>query len=484
MLPVLGDVDPSAIEMSEKEMEVEQALMNRSNSRINAWSLHFTKGTDDAIRRAAFVAYWLCKSIFGEPPYYAMKSVYFRLAVKISFGHRLPLAAMFLGHLYLQLDSICADEVCDGSCHFITTCLNSSTLQTFLWERFLNYKEVGNDNSQICEKFRNMSRHILSRYPDLRVNLPLVYRWVGLRGKDLDLVSSFDFEECVIWRPYSYRYTGFSCHSVLYWFSDIASQSFELLPDDTKSLTYLSAVNPGWLPTWGSKGVEFTHYCVNRVRRQFGLDQGIPGSPSETLPRVPSVAPFLTDQAFGYWSQTISRMVIPYGGRLGICTIAMQKYWLRVAAAMADYIGQGRGSKIPLSDHHAFPVETATLSPPTQTALFYADKQGLGFAEWDGPRGGWILYSIKFPPGWKQSVKVVEERQKLDSKRGKGSKRIESVKGDSTPAKQKSKSAAKTPSRRPKLAMDRSIIPPSELAGRSPVAPGTSKKSAVGSSKS
>jgi hypothetical protein len=302
--------------------------------------------------------------------------------------------------------------------------------------------------------------------------------------KDLDLVPSFDFEECVVWRPYSYRYTGFSCHSVLYWFSNIASQSFELLPDDTKSLTYLSAVNPGWLSTWGSKGVEFTHYCANRVRRQFGLDQGVPGSPNETLPRVPSVAPFLTDQAFGYWSQSISRMVIPYGGRLGICTVAMQEYWLRVAAAMADYIGQGRGTKIPLSDHHAYPVETVTLSPPTQTALSYADRQNLGFAEWDGPRGGWILYSIKFPPGWKESVKVVEERQKLDSKRGKGSKRIDSGKGDSTPAKQKSKSAAKTPSRRPKVAMDRSIIPSSELAGRSPVAPGTSKKSAAGSSKS
>ena len=50
-------------------------------------------------------------------------------------------------------------------------------------------------------------------------------------------------------------------------------------------------------------------------------------------------------------------------------------------------------------DHHAFPVETATLSPPTQTALSYADRQNLGFAEWDGPWGGWILYSMKFPPG-------------------------------------------------------------------------------------
>jgi hypothetical protein len=230
MLPVLGDMDPSAVEMSEEETRVEQALKDRSNTRINAWSLYFAKETDNPIRRAAFIAYWLCKCIFGEAPYYSMKPLYFRLAVKISFGHRFPLAAMFLGHLYLQLDSICLDEVCGGSCHFITTCFNSSALQTFLWEHSLNYQEIGNENSQIREKFRNMSRHILSRYPDLKVNLPLVYRWVGLRVKDPDLVPSLDFEECVVWRPYSYRYAGFSCHSVLYWFSDIASQSFELLP--------------------------------------------------------------------------------------------------------------------------------------------------------------------------------------------------------------------------------------------------------------
>uniref|UniRef100_A0A2N9JA03 Aminotransferase-like plant mobile domain-containing protein n=1 Tax=Fagus sylvatica TaxID=28930 RepID=A0A2N9JA03_FAGSY len=402
-----------------------QALMARSSTRINAWSLYFTKGTDPAVRRAAFVAYWLCKCVFGDAPYYSMKPLYFRLAVKISFGHHFPLAAMFLGYLYLQLDSICLDEIYGGSCHFITTCFNTSALQTFLWERSLNYQEVGNDNSQIREKFRNMSRHILSRYPDLK----------DQSAARLSL--------------------GFSCHSVLYWFSDIASQSFELFPDDTRSLTYLSAVNPGWLPVWSDKGVEYTHYCANRVRRQFGLDQGVPGSPSETLPRTPSIAPFLNDRTFDYWSQSVSRMVIPRGGRLGICTVAMQEYWLRVAVAMADYVNQGRGTR------------------------------NLGFAEWDGPRDGWILYSTKFPSGWKESVKVVEERLRLDSKRGKGGKKVDSSKGDSSPAasKQKPKSAAKTTSKRPKVAMDMSMIPPSELGGRSLMAPGTSKKSAVGTSK-
>jgi hypothetical protein len=215
MLPVLGDMDPSVIEMSNEEIRVEQELKDRSSTRIGAWPLYFAKGTDNSIHCAAFIAYWLCKCIFGETPFYSMKPLYFRLAIKLSFGHRFPLTAIFLCHLYLQLDSICLDEICGGSCHFITACFNSSALQTFLWEHSLSYLELGNDNSQIREKFRNISRHILSRYPNLELNLPLVYRWVGLRVKDPDLIPSLNFEECIVWRPYSYCYASFSCHSLL-----------------------------------------------------------------------------------------------------------------------------------------------------------------------------------------------------------------------------------------------------------------------------
>ena len=38
-------------------------------------------------------------------------------------------------------------------------------------------------------------------------------------------------------------------------------------------------------------------------------------------------------------------MVIPCGERLGIYTVAMHEYWRRVSAAMADYVGQAKGSK-------------------------------------------------------------------------------------------------------------------------------------------
>jgi hypothetical protein len=57
LLPVLGDMDPFAVKMSEEETLVEQALMARASTRINAWSLYFAIGTDPVVRRAAFVAY-------------------------------------------------------------------------------------------------------------------------------------------------------------------------------------------------------------------------------------------------------------------------------------------------------------------------------------------------------------------------------------------------------------------------------------------
>uniref|UniRef100_A0A2N9I6J8 Aminotransferase-like plant mobile domain-containing protein n=1 Tax=Fagus sylvatica TaxID=28930 RepID=A0A2N9I6J8_FAGSY len=408
LLPVLGDMDPFAVEMSEEETLVEQALMARASTRINAWSVYFAKGIEPAIRRAAFVAYWLCKCLFGDAPYYSMKPLYFRLAVKISFGHRFPLAAMFLGYLYLQLDSICLDEVRGGSCHFY---------------------------------------YYLLQY---------------FRTADLPLGTLSELpRDC---------------------------QSFELSPDDTRSLTYLSAVNPGWLPVWSDKGVEYTHYCPNRVRRQFGLDQSVPGSPSETLPRTPNIAPFLNDHAFDYWSQSVSRMVIPCGGKAwhmhcgdaGVLGLG----WLLLWQTMSNK-AEGPGFLCPITMHILWRPRLYLPLPKPQFLM----PRGRAWALQNGMVHGMggSLYSTAFPSGWKESVKVVEERLRLDSKRGKGGKKIDSGKGASSPAasKQKPKSAAKTSSKRPKVAMDMSMIPPSELGGRALMAPGTSKKkSAAGTSKS
>ena len=81
-------------------MEAELKKRMSGNAKLSFW-VSSTSKISIAARRVAFITFWLCKFIFGSHPHYAMKPLYFRLAIKISVGVSLPLAPMFLGHLYV-----------------------------------------------------------------------------------------------------------------------------------------------------------------------------------------------------------------------------------------------------------------------------------------------------------------------------------------------------------------------------------------------
>ena len=102
LLPILGDADPATLEFSPEEEAIESELKKRmvGNAKLSYWVSSFSKFSV-AARRAAFGSFWLCKFVFGSHPYYAIKPLYFRLAIKISIGVSLSLAPMFLGHLYV-----------------------------------------------------------------------------------------------------------------------------------------------------------------------------------------------------------------------------------------------------------------------------------------------------------------------------------------------------------------------------------------------
>ena len=129
LLPILGDDDPATIELSLEEEAIEVELKKRmtKNAKLSYWVSSSSKFSVVA-RRAAFVAFWLCKFIFGSHPHFAIKSLYFPLAIKISAGVSLPLAPMFLGHLYVQLDILRSDESQVGSCHIVTSSIHSTIL--------------------------------------------------------------------------------------------------------------------------------------------------------------------------------------------------------------------------------------------------------------------------------------------------------------------------------------------------------------------
>ena len=108
-------------------MEAELKKGVSGNVKLSHWVGAFSEAST-TIHRAAFVTFWLCKFIFGSYLHYAVKLVYFQLAIKISAGVSLPLALMFLGHLYVQLDILQSDERQVGSCHIVISSAHSTIL--------------------------------------------------------------------------------------------------------------------------------------------------------------------------------------------------------------------------------------------------------------------------------------------------------------------------------------------------------------------
>ena len=87
LLPILGDADLAALELSPEEEAIEAELRKRmtGNAKLSYWVSSSSKFSVVA-RRAVFIAFWLCKFVFGSHPHYAIKPLYFRLAIKISTG--------------------------------------------------------------------------------------------------------------------------------------------------------------------------------------------------------------------------------------------------------------------------------------------------------------------------------------------------------------------------------------------------------------
>ena len=80
LLLILSDVDIATIELSPEEEAIEVKLKKRmtGNAKLSYWVSSSSKFSI-VTRHAAFVAFWLCKFVFGSYPHYAIKSLYFPL---------------------------------------------------------------------------------------------------------------------------------------------------------------------------------------------------------------------------------------------------------------------------------------------------------------------------------------------------------------------------------------------------------------------
>ena len=114
----------------------------------------------------------------------------------------------------------------------MSAAFNTLALQTFFWEHSISYLFAAREKSAAWGRFSDLPREFLDCFPDFRDNLPLVYRWVGLKTRDYDLVDALDHEENVLFRPYGDDYPGFTCVSIFSRFYQPISLICDLKIDD------------------------------------------------------------------------------------------------------------------------------------------------------------------------------------------------------------------------------------------------------------
>ena len=133
----------------------------------------------------------------------------------------------------------------------------------------------------------------------------------------------------------------------------------------------------GWLPVFSPGRLQFTAYCVHRVRRQFGFDQEIPAVMGVAVGKIPTINLFLKARAFAYWSSVTSRVVIPSGNRVGIYTTAMSNYWRDF-----EFRNNRRGDISHLLQARVSPLPHPCLFAATNTLTTYANRQSSGYVVW------------------------------------------------------------------------------------------------------
>ncbi|CAL8152639.1 unnamed protein product [Prunus armeniaca] len=142
-LPLCGSQDPFHIVlMTEDKLKFEALRKGAPTSpstslRFSNWIQFFWDGNrDEPCRLAAFVSLWLGRFLFCDFSQDCLQERIFPLALAIAQGSMIPVAPMFLGHLYRLLDQIQFLEKGTAGTMAVETFVNSSFLQIFLWERF------------------------------------------------------------------------------------------------------------------------------------------------------------------------------------------------------------------------------------------------------------------------------------------------------------------------------------------------------------
>lgn len=375
-LPVSGNQDPFNILLSaedKKRLHIlrKGAPISSSRSlRFSSWVRHFgNKDKENPCRLSALLSMWLGKFVFCDFHQDLIHDRVFPMALSIARGDAIPLAPMFLGHLYLLLDQVHFLEKGVAGSMALETLLNSSFLQVFLWERIkgLNVSPLSFPQAKaLIETSED------SYTPKM---LPLISRWFKRRQrKGQDFLESLDNIENFIFRPYTMVPKGFE-HVSLYGDLDgVAKISMVMTSGAPQKRNAILNVASLPLPTFGDNhGETSVYYSPHRVKLQHGLDQGVPLGPGYHEPS--SMHKF-------YWNGAADHsrefaFALADKGRAGSFSKGYRVYWNRCFASFNRFHTNSCAGLLPSIDRHLRLV-------PEDRAIYLSEKRNLTFTSKSG----------------------------------------------------------------------------------------------------
>ena len=179
------------------------------------------------VRWASFLAFWLSKFLFSEFVGYGIKSSFFPLEIKLARDTQYPLAPLFLGHVYSQLNQLHRDEAGGDSCYVITSSLYCAILQIFMWNCFSATLAKCRNLKFVKNKFQGSPDIVEGLCGNLTDTFPIIFHWISLKGGGLNLVELFDQAGNLRWRSPREFGPSFACDSVLSSFLTSTSNTFD-----------------------------------------------------------------------------------------------------------------------------------------------------------------------------------------------------------------------------------------------------------------
>ncbi|CAL9008802.1 unnamed protein product [Prunus brigantina] len=377
-LPLCGSQDPFHISLTPEDgLKLETLRKGAPTSpstslRFSNWIQFFgNSDRDEPCRLAAFISLWLGRFLFCDFSQDCLHGRVFPLALAIERGSMIPLAPMFLGHLYRLLDQIQFLEKGAAGTMAVETFANSSFLQIFLWERFKGI-EVSPLPYSKAESLVAPDEN--SYVPG---GLPRICRWFRrMQRKGQNFLELLDDVEKFIFRPYCVLSEGFS--SAHLYADSIAlvealATSAQSCPLRREALLSAACLP---LPTFGDDHLEVpVRYSPYRVRRQFGFDQGVPSCPchgdSLALYKV-----FWTNDSMPGDGRPLA-LALANRQRVGNLSKAYRVYWNRCFASFSRFHAAYCDRLIPTIIHH-------TRLVSEEKAISLSEKRNLPFISKSG----------------------------------------------------------------------------------------------------